>query len=189
MKAHDFGHGYREHSVRICVAQILLAGKRELRNVLDRLYVARLYSRLIHAAAVKLNIFVNVLYRIAKPLILPRGDLIARGSFDFLLPIILHRFSYLSVYSGYIPLFFAVSEIKCLLVHFYEPFSNGILDCGYPFFLGYSDIFCKQAHQDYGSPPLCFPLSRQAKARRTHQPKLPFRKLTEYFGRRLAPRP
>ena len=73
-------HG--EHAERIVRPQVLLAGERELREVIQRPEVIRMHPGAIERGSVMRYVGVGMAQRPGEPLALQRGNLIARRRFD-----------------------------------------------------------------------------------------------------------
>src|SRR5947209_7397913 len=86
---YDVFTGYGKQAKGIVISEGLFLGKGDFGQVFDRLNVARLDTQTVERLAIVRNLFVNILYSIAEPLILQLSERLAGHRFDF--PIEEHR--------------------------------------------------------------------------------------------------
>ncbi len=80
--AHHLLARHREHAERVVVAQVLLGGERELRQVGERLQVVGVHALRVEGLAVVRHVVVGALQRRLQALQLQRGELVAAGGLD-----------------------------------------------------------------------------------------------------------
>jgi hypothetical protein len=76
MHAHHLLARHREHGERVVVAQVLLGGERELRQIGQRFAVGGMHAQRIEGLAVMRHMVVGALQRLLQPLQLQRLQLI-----------------------------------------------------------------------------------------------------------------
>jgi len=80
--AHHFLARHGEHPVRVVVAQVLLVGEREAREIGERAEIVRMNAGGVEGGAVVRHVAVDVVQRPLEALGLQRDDLVATGGFD-----------------------------------------------------------------------------------------------------------
>jgi hypothetical protein len=84
MDAHDLIARHREHAERVVLAQMLLGGERELRQVAQLLQVGGVHTAFVEGTPVVRHLVVGMLQRGFHALQLQGGDLVAaRGFYRF----------------------------------------------------------------------------------------------------------
>ncbi|MCY1437498.1 hypothetical protein D9M71_536620 [compost metagenome] len=81
VQARDLFHGHGEHAVGVVVAQVVLAGEGELRQVFQGFQVVRVHAFLIEALAVQRDVLVGVPEAPAQALQLVLAQLVDAGGF------------------------------------------------------------------------------------------------------------
>src|SRR5690348_6868186 len=80
---YDVFTGYGKQAKGVVISEGLFLGKGDLGQIFNRLNVARLYTQAVEHLTIVWNLFVNILYSIAKPLILQLSERLTRHRFDF----------------------------------------------------------------------------------------------------------